>query len=114
MHLRCYACFLHGLQVDVREGQVPPFEPDRVKETAPLDLVADGDGAAAVDADRDEAEEIYGDYVDVVEAATEALADMRWRYASTLDETSAEEYEAAFNRAVQKRWPPLGLEIDNR
>jgi hypothetical protein len=66
------------------------------------------------DADRDEAEEVYGDYVDVVEAATEALADMRWRYASTLDESSVEEYEAAFNRAVQKRWPPLGLEIGNR
>ena len=65
-------------------------------------------------ADRDEAEEMYGDYVDVVEAATEALADMRWRYASTLDEAGAEEYEAAFNRAVQKRWPPLGLEIGNR
>jgi hypothetical protein len=65
-------------------------------------------------ADRDEAEEVYGDYVDVVEAATEALADMRWRYVATLDEASAEEYEAAFNRAVQKRWPPLGLEIDNR
>ena len=65
-------------------------------------------------ADRDDAEEVYGDYVDVVEAATEALADMRWRYAGTLDEAGAEEYETAFNRAVQKRWPPLGLEIDNR
>ena len=65
-------------------------------------------------AERAEAEEIYGDYVDVVEAATEALADMRWRYASTLDESSVEEYEAAFNRAVQKRWPPFGLEIGNR
>jgi hypothetical protein len=65
-------------------------------------------------AERDEAEERYGDYVDVVEAATEALADMRWRYASTLDEAAAEEYEAAFNRAVRKRWPALGLEIDNR
>jgi hypothetical protein len=65
-------------------------------------------------ADRSEAEEAYGDYVDVVEAATEALADMRWRYAGTLDEASAEAYEAAFNRAVQKRWPALGLEIDNR
>ena len=65
-------------------------------------------------ADRDSAEESYGDYVDVVEAATEALADMRWRYASTLDEQSAEEYEAEFNRAVRKRWPALGLEIDNR
>ena len=66
------------------------------------------------DAGRESAEESYGDYVDVVEAATEALADMRWRYASTLDEQSAEEYETEFNRAVRKRWPPLGLEIDNR
>ncbi len=65
-------------------------------------------------ADREEAEERYGDYVDVVEAATEALADMRWAFAHTLDEQSAEEYEAAFNRAVQKRWPALGLENDNR
>jgi hypothetical protein len=65
-------------------------------------------------AERDDAEERYGDYMDVVEAATEALADMRWRYASTLDEASAEEYESAFNRAVRKRWPVLGLEIENR
>ena len=65
-------------------------------------------------ADRDEAEERYGDYMDVVEATTEALADMRWQYAATLDETSAEEYEQVFNRAVRKRWPILGLEIENR
>lgn len=65
-------------------------------------------------ADRDEAEEKYGDYVDVVETATEALADMRDRFARTLDENAAEEYEAAFNRAVKRRWPPLGLEIENR
>jgi len=65
-------------------------------------------------ADRSDAEEAYGDYVDVVEAVTEALADMRDRFARTLDEESAEEYEATFNRAVQKRWPPFGLEIENR
>jgi len=65
-------------------------------------------------ADRDESEELYGDYMDVVEAATEALADMRWRYTATLDEPAAAEYEDAFNRAVRKRWPALGLEIDNR
>lgn len=65
-------------------------------------------------AERGEAEEAYGDYVDVVEAATEALAEMRWRYLGTLDEAAAEEYEAEFNRAVRKRWPALGLEIENR
>jgi hypothetical protein len=65
-------------------------------------------------AERDEAEEAYGDYVDVVESATEALAEMRWRYAATLEEDAAEEYENEFNRAVRKRWPPLGLEIEDR
>ena len=29
-------------------------------------------------ADRDEAEELYGDFVDAVETGTEILADMRW------------------------------------
>ena len=65
-------------------------------------------------ADRDNAEEAYGDYTDVVEAATEALADMRDRFARTLEEDVGEEYEQAFNRAVTKRWPPFGLEIENR
>jgi len=65
-------------------------------------------------AGRSEAEEAYGDYVDVVEAATEALADMRHRFRATLDEQAGEEYEAEFNRAVKKRWPQLGLEIESR
>jgi hypothetical protein len=74
-----------------------------------------GDAKAVYDrAGRDDAEERYGDYMDVVEATTEALADMRWRYAGTLDEESAAEYEAVFNRAVRKRWPLLGMEIENR
>ena len=65
-------------------------------------------------ADRDEAEELYGDYIDAVETGTEILADMRWEYIRTLDEDAAEEYEAEFNRAVVKRLPPFGLEIENR
>ncbi|HVS85402.1 MAG TPA: hypothetical protein VHD91_07210 [Gaiellaceae bacterium] len=65
-------------------------------------------------APRDEAEESYGDYMDAVETATEALADMRDRFARPLDEDAAEEYEDAFNRAVRRRWPPFGLEIENR
>jgi isocitrate dehydrogenase kinase/phosphatase len=65
-------------------------------------------------ADRDEAEELYGDYVDAVETGTEILADMRWEYIRSLDEASAEEYEAEFNRAVAKRLPTFALEIENR
>jgi isocitrate dehydrogenase kinase/phosphatase len=65
-------------------------------------------------AERDEAEELYGDYVDAVETGTEILADMRWEYIRTLDDDAAEKYEAEFNRAVAKRLPPFGLEIGNR
>jgi hypothetical protein len=65
-------------------------------------------------APRDETEEAYGDFVDAAETATEALADMRDRFARTLDEDAAEAYEDSFNHAVRKRWPELGLEIENR
>ena len=80
------------------------------------DVIAEaGERLAAYNrAERDEAEEIYGDYVDAVETGTELLADMRWEFIRTLDENAAEEYEAEFNRAVAKRFPPFGLEIGNR
>ncbi|HVC87095.1 MAG TPA: hypothetical protein VNC40_06690 [Gaiellaceae bacterium] len=63
-------------------------------------------------ADRDEAEELYGDYVDAVETGTEILAEMRDHYARSLDDP--EPYILEFNRAVAKRLPPFALEIENR
>ncbi|TML94254.1 MAG: hypothetical protein E6G03_13775 [Actinobacteria bacterium] len=65
-------------------------------------------------AGRGEAEERYGDYVDLVETGTEVLADLRDNFASTLDEDAAEEYEDAFNRAVLKRFRRFALEIEER
>ena len=65
-------------------------------------------------AGREEAEERYGEYVDLVEEATEALADIRDSFKRTLDEETGEQYEAAFNEAVRKRLPRFGLEIDLR
>jgi hypothetical protein len=65
-------------------------------------------------ADRDEAEELYGDYVDAVETATELLADIRDHYARRLEEGIDERYEREFNRAVERRWKPFALEIENR
>jgi hypothetical protein len=65
-------------------------------------------------AERDGAEERFGDYQDLVETGTEILADLRDNFGSTLDEASAEEYEDEFNRAVTKRLPRFGLEIENR
>jgi hypothetical protein len=65
-------------------------------------------------AGRGEAEERYGDYVDLVETGTEVLADLRDNFASTLDDDAAEEYEDAFNRAVLKRFRRFALEIEDR
>ena len=65
-------------------------------------------------AERDEAEELFGDYQDLVETGTEILADLRDNFASSLDDETAEEYEAEFNRAVAKRLPRFALEIENR
>ena len=65
-------------------------------------------------ADRDEAEERYGDYVDLVETGTELLADLRDNFATTLDEDASDDYTDAFNRAVLKRFRRFALEIEDR
>ena len=80
------------------------------------DLIAEVNAAErAYDrADRAEAEERYGDFVDLVETATEELADLRDHFASTLEDEPAERYCIAYNRAVLKRWPPFAREIENR
>jgi hypothetical protein len=65
-------------------------------------------------ADRDEAEERYGDYADLVDAGAEVLADMRDLFARTLDDEAAAEYEAAFNRAAAKRLPRFAVELGRR
>jgi hypothetical protein len=63
-------------------------------------------------AERDEAEERYGDYQDLVETGTEILAELRDNFRATLDEDTVEEYDAEFNRAVRKRLPRFALEIE--
>jgi hypothetical protein len=65
-------------------------------------------------ADRDDAEERYGDYVDLVETGTEVLADLRDNFATTLEEDVAEEYERSFNQAVLRRFRRFALEIEDR
>ena len=81
---------------DVIERQLDLFEREHA------DLIAECERAekAYNAADRDEAEERYGDYVDLVETGTETLADLRDAFKWTLDEDTAETYEEAFNRAV--------------
>ncbi len=62
-------------------------------------------------APRDEAEERYAEYLDLVETGTELLAELRDAYAASLDDETAEDYAADFNRAVAKRLPRFALEI---
>ncbi len=64
-------------------------------------------------ADRDDAEEIYGHFQELVEHGTEALAEMRDTYAATLDPEAADDYVDGFNAAVKRRLPRFGLEIDD-
>lgn len=95
---------------DLIERQLDLFEREHAE------LIGDCASAerAYDEAEREEAEDRYGDYVDLVETGTELLADLRDAFASTLDEDAAAEYEAAFNRAVLKRLPRFALEIDQR
>ena len=61
--------------------------------------------------DRSEAEELYGDYVDAVDTGTEILAGMRNHYGATLEDAGA--YQDEFNRAVAKRLPEFGRELED-
>ena len=95
---------------DVVSRQLDLFERDHadlIRECVEAELAYDR-------APREEAEERYGEYVDVVETATEALADLRWSYHATLGDDAADEYEASFNRAVATRLPRFKLEIEDR
>jgi septation ring formation regulator EzrA len=62
-------------------------------------------------ADRDEAEELYGDYQLAIEAATDRLAELRDTYARTLEHSDG--YVRQFNRAAVQRWRALSLTIDD-
>jgi hypothetical protein len=93
---------------DVIRRQLDLFEREHA------DLVAECDVAErAYDAaQRDEAEERYGHYLELVETGTEELAALRDNFASTMGDAAAEAYEDEFNRAVAKRLPRFGLEIE--
>ena len=97
-----------GRFVDLIERQLDLFAGEHAG------LIADVEAAlGAYDrAPRDEAEERYGDFLDLVETGTDELVELRDNYASTLDEDAAEEYREAFNGRARKRMPRFGLELD--
>lgn len=85
---------------DLVTRQLDMFTSD---EAALLEEAAEAD-AAWTNADRDDSEELYGDYQLVVDALAERLLDLRETYAATLDDQLCEDYRAAFGRAVRKRF----------
>ena len=99
---------MRGRFVDLVERQIALFEAEN------QGLIRDTEAAldAYNRAPRDEAEERYGDYLDLVETGTDELIELRDNFASTLDEDSYEEYHAVFNKTVRQRLPRFGLEID--
>jgi len=95
---------------DVISRQLDLFE----REQAGLVRDCEEAEAAYDRAEREEAEERFGDYQDLVETGTELLAELRDNFGSTLGDSAAEQYEAEFNRAVGRRLPRFSLEIENR
>jgi hypothetical protein len=95
---------------DVIRRQLDAFERDHADVIAEAQERLDAYNAA----DREDAEELYGDYLDALETGTEILADMRDHYAASLAEQVAERYLRDFDRAVAKRLPSFRLELENR
>jgi hypothetical protein len=94
--------------VDVVERQLDLFAAEQAG------LIGDVEAAlGAYDrAPRSEAEERYGDFLDLVETGTDELTELRENYAASLDDEAAEEYRAVFNDVVRRRLPRFGLELD--
>lgn len=59
-----------------------------------------------------EAEERYGDYVDLVDAARNELEALRDAYAATLDPAGAEAYRAVFAERARRRFPAIAAELE--
>lgn len=65
-------------------------------------------------APRTDAEDRFGEYQAWVTDGTDVLVRLRDNFASTLSDDDADEYERAFNRAVQRRFGDLALELEDQ
>ena len=88
---------------DVIRRQLELFE----AEGADL-LARIGEAKRAYDrAGAGDAEEAYGDYMDLVEEAEDELLDLRDRYAETMAARERGRYEREFSRAAERILPTL-------
>jgi predicted mannosyl-3-phosphoglycerate phosphatase (HAD superfamily) len=95
--------FRRGRFGDLVRRQLDLFEEDEAE------LLQEAETAARAydDAEREEAEESYGDYQLVLESIVERLEELRDTYGATLDRDSRDAYEQAFGHAARKRFPNL-------
>jgi hypothetical protein len=85
---------------DLVERQLAVFEAD---ESALLREARAAD-AAWTSADVEDSEQLYGDYQLFVDSIGERLHDIRETYAASLEDATADEYRASFDRAALKRF----------
>ena len=77
-----------------------------------LDLFAEDEAERAYDAaDREDAEEAYGDLQLVLESIADRLEELRDTYTLTLGSDADVAYAQAFARAARKRFPKLRVEL---
>ena len=60
-------------------------------------------------AEREDAEEAYGDFQLVLESVAERLEEVRDTYAATLGPDAVDDYERSFDRAARKRFPRVRI-----
>ena len=90
------------------DRQLDLFEQDNAELFDRVDD-AEADYRAAA---REEAEERFGDLQEVLAEGTELLIEVRDTYSETLDDETVEEYVAAFDFAVVRRFPQFALELE--
>ena len=88
---------------DLIDMQLRVFEQDHADRLAALRETL----AAYRAADRDDAEERYGDYADQLDWAAEELAEIRDVYAATMEPGLVDQYEREFERAVRRVYPAV-------
>jgi hypothetical protein len=94
--------------VDLVERQLDLFASDEAELLAEVEEALRAYDAAG----RDEAEERYGEFVDLADAGRDVLIELREAYAESLDSETAEEYREAFDQRVRKRFPRLAPELE--
>ncbi len=99
--------FRHRPFADLVERQLRLFEEEHAG------LIADCEAAlrAYNAAPSEQAEERYGDFLDLVDTGQDLLEEIRDTYAKTLDEEAAEAYRWVFNELARRRLPRFALEL---